>query len=283
MVYTIEPTQNSPYDMTEQINTTRTCSSCGKKKPLVAFLELSGSKVHSYGEICADCRGTRATQKKSSDIESGGTSGTIRAQLDYKARMKTEQEKVQFFKEREEEDYEEKMKKENLHSEEEQAEASEKEDKKHRESYQGDDLATSEATETEILASENAEVYQEEALIQHEVAEKENAQKENATIQAVNKEEVKKSSTDLSVTFLDDPTATLKRSGGSIFSQFRQMLGESAAINRSMRQYINKNAEAKKQKTGLTSSTFLKEPAKEKPVDKEQKVTEFINNNFKKR
>lgn len=39
---------------------TRTCTVCGLKKPLSAFLQLSASQGTHYGNICADCRSKQA-------------------------------------------------------------------------------------------------------------------------------------------------------------------------------------------------------------------------------
>jgi hypothetical protein len=35
---------------------TKTCSSCGLKKPISAFLQLAGAQSATYGNICASCR-----------------------------------------------------------------------------------------------------------------------------------------------------------------------------------------------------------------------------------
>ena len=44
------------------LSLTKTCSSCGQQKPLSAFLQLAGAKGSMYGNICASCRKTVATQ-----------------------------------------------------------------------------------------------------------------------------------------------------------------------------------------------------------------------------
>ena len=51
----------------EKINSpTKTCSSCGLKKPLSAFIQVSGPQGRHYGNICATCRSKDAKDKGSS-------------------------------------------------------------------------------------------------------------------------------------------------------------------------------------------------------------------------
>jgi hypothetical protein len=49
---------------------TRVCTSCGVKKPLSAFLYVSGAQGTTYGTICSDCRRTVTQPNKNAPKES---------------------------------------------------------------------------------------------------------------------------------------------------------------------------------------------------------------------
>jgi hypothetical protein len=64
---------------------TRVCTSCGVKKPLAAFLQVSGSQGTTYGAICSDCRRTvmqpkKPTLKESEERSSSSSSLRIGSQ-----------------------------------------------------------------------------------------------------------------------------------------------------------------------------------------------------------
>jgi hypothetical protein len=67
-----------------KLQLTRVCASCGIKKPLPAFLQLSSARGTSYGAICSECRRTVIKPKqplvkkedKAKDAEGHGSSST---------------------------------------------------------------------------------------------------------------------------------------------------------------------------------------------------------------
>ncbi len=57
---------------------TRVCSTCGKQKPLTAFLQLSGNQGTSYGTVCADCHRTVITPESAAKQEDTSTTSSSR-------------------------------------------------------------------------------------------------------------------------------------------------------------------------------------------------------------
>lgn len=273
--------------MSNQNQTTRTCIACGQKKSLTAFLELSGNKIHSYGDTCASCRGTDLVSPKARDKESTEKSGgTTRFQLDNKMRVKTEQEKIQQYKHQEDLDYEEKTKKETLESKKtEKDEQHEETERKHREKY----LVTEQPKTSTGKETAKAATSQKQKLKNFYQEKVQNEQKQSIEVtqnqNTTNQQEAKKITNDLSVAYLDEQTNTVKRSGSSIFAQFRKALGKSAAINRALEIYGQKNKEGMNKVKH--SSGFLQEKAAQNSSTEKNSspAQEFSNsnNNIKKR
>ncbi len=123
--------------MIKQLQTTRACSVCGQKKPLVAFLMLAGGEGHTYGDICATCRGSGRTIEKPNEEPGDDSGDNSRLRLDSKAKLQIERDIKEKTLEHTNQDHKEKIKKET--SEEEKTseiEKREKEEKKFREKFQ---------------------------------------------------------------------------------------------------------------------------------------------------
>lgn len=75
---------------------TKTCSICGKLKPLSAFVQLAGPQGATYSNVCSSCR-KRAQEptKKEPDERTTTSSGD---KIDAKAKVHSEVEKRQHFK-----------------------------------------------------------------------------------------------------------------------------------------------------------------------------------------
>lgn len=254
--------------------TTRTCTACGYKKPLVAFLEIAGEHGHSYGNVCANCRGVDAHQKETGTADNAGS--TTRSQLDHKARKQTEQERIDNFKHQTDLEAQEKARKENLASEKDhKTEEHEKIDKKHREEY----LTTQQ--EKTSTHKQKASLFENQKLMQafsqeKTVTEKTQTQQAMQETEISNELETKKTAADVSLLAIDVHTSTIGRSSDSVFGRFRDYLGTSGVINRTLGQY-HKSA----QHTAKNGQHFLGENAKENPPGQQKElVTEFAENNL---
>lgn len=243
--------------MTDPNQATRTCTVCGQKKPLVAFLELAGEHGHAYGNICATCRGAGLGRKttKEADI-SDNSGGTTRFQLDNKMRIQAEHEKQDQLKHQTELDQDEKAKKEHLALEDStETEEHEKIEKKHREEYLQEKSGKPEKQKaTSFLDRQKLGSH---AFTQEKKwGEKEQLLTASENLQEGNKAEARKTAADVSTISIDEQTASVGRSAGSTFDQFRKFLGKSAAINRTLEQYGQKSEQQ-------SSSLFAKDAHKE--------------------
>src|SRR3990167_5377681 len=73
---------------------TRVCTSCGLKKPLSAFLQISGREGTRYGSICSTCRGTGVKEKTTTDArdDSQGSSTQLKNRIGAKEKIYAEME-----------------------------------------------------------------------------------------------------------------------------------------------------------------------------------------------
>jgi hypothetical protein len=274
--------------------TTRTCTACGQVKPLVAFLELAGAHGHSYGNICSTCRGSNSAQKSTIENSEPGdkSGGSTRFQLDNKARMQTEVEKEDLFKHQNDLVQDEKAKKDQLaENTSAQTEQKEKIDKKYREDYlQSQEQQATTKTKKQPTGSfldrqkQGAQAYTQEKLW----VEKGQIVVATENLQTSNKTEVQKTAADVSTIDLGEPSKMIGRSAESIFGRFRDYLGKSAAINRTLAQYEKKTEQPAAKQAPLSSKqtpSFLKTTAKE-IVDKSAEkniVTDYVNKNIKRK
>ena len=75
----------------------KTCSSCGKQKPLSAFLQLSGKEGATYGNVCSICRKTAIEKPNIEPDESTRQgSGVV---IDSKAKATSDTDKKLFRQE----------------------------------------------------------------------------------------------------------------------------------------------------------------------------------------
>lgn len=113
----------------------KTCSNCGQRKPLSAFLQISGPEGSTYTNICAACRKTTLA----SDInreKDGTTSSDTSHTIDTKSKVKADTEKRDLNKQIEEQYFEERE--ENQQTQIKQIDKKEKyvrSEKEHRETY----------------------------------------------------------------------------------------------------------------------------------------------------
>src|SRR5687768_6217023 len=82
------------------LSLTKICQSCGEKKPLTAFLQLTDAKSTTYGNICAACRKTDIERKKAQEKEN--TTSTTGVKIDSKTKVQSEIDKRELRKQTEE-------------------------------------------------------------------------------------------------------------------------------------------------------------------------------------
>lgn len=254
--------------MIRQLQTSRTCSICGLKKPLVAFLELAS---HKYGDICDACRGSQ--QRKTQEDPSEKSGGTTRLQIDNKTRVQLDRDKKAQLKQATEKDHEEKTKKEAKTEEKSsENELREKEEKKYREEYL--QLKKQAATKTGTVESNTREpqiaqaqgFYQEKARTTSEFHNK------------ILEQSPEKKTTGITV---KDIYSYVAKTGRSAESLFGLRLGQ---FLRNHLQTQGKNnitgPEKPAQQTEKAGTPSRETP---KPETGENSATEFTRNNFKKR
>lgn len=138
---------------------TKTCSSCGQRKPLSAFLQLASPDA--YGNICSDCRKASIDDSETESREQDeSTRSTTGAKLDAKAKVQTTADKREFSKQVDENYHEERGKTEELNIDRlEKTSQTATHERKHRESQEKRKTQESEEKPT----TEPASVYGGEA------------------------------------------------------------------------------------------------------------------------
>jgi len=66
---------------------TKTCASCGQKKPLAAFLQLTGPQGRTYGNICVTCRKTQAENAQAPKEPEEELAPKLQLKIDAKAKV----------------------------------------------------------------------------------------------------------------------------------------------------------------------------------------------------
>ncbi len=204
----------------------RTCSSCGQKKSLTAFKQLSSEGGITYGHICSTCRQAGKHKKVTIDDGTSGTTSELEIGLKAKLQMDHEHhEHEEEVKEANKKDYEEKeLVKQEL--EEKRANIAQKE-LKHRETYlnkvsfldSSKLQKKSDNTPDKIRHTTTAQLF-----VQHA---KENADKNIA--EKFTQEETDKSTLDLTKPLLEVDVGLIKRHS-TTFIGFSKWLGKGAAI-----------------------------------------------------
>ena len=115
---------------------TKVCSSCGLKKPLSAFLELTGERhAGSYGNVCGTCRKTHLEKNRLKEADSGSRTETGH-KIDSKAKIAIDIDNKEAAHRTEEEYYDEREEHEILDTQElEKKSHKEKGERKHRETF----------------------------------------------------------------------------------------------------------------------------------------------------
>lgn len=68
-------------------NLTRNCLICAQKKPLAAFLQITGAKGTTYGNVCSDCRSKYKDQKGTASSDEDASRGSAGVRIDSKTRV----------------------------------------------------------------------------------------------------------------------------------------------------------------------------------------------------
>ena len=274
--------------MIKQLQTSRTCPACGQKKPLVAFLESTGDKGPTYGDLCSSCRGSRRDQTTSNgddSDESSGGGGTTRLQIDNKTRIQLDREKNKQLKKTTELDYEEKIKKEGLGEKKtDAAEQREIAEREYREAYteQLQPASGKKAkTDTKPASKKEGQITQAKSLYQ------EKTRLTNEFHNQAQGQQVGKKTQGLTPEYINRYVSATGRSAESLFGRLLgQILGS---------HYRDKKQSAPTSTGDKPSEKFTSIPEakaeskstpkeKNRPASKEENIPiEFTQNNFKKR
>jgi hypothetical protein len=268
--------------MTKQPQTLRTCSACGQKKPLVAFLELAGTKGHTYGDICAACRSAGLGRKKPSENEPADRSGgTSRLQIDNKAKVQIEADKKEQTKQVTERDYEEKLKKENSETEKtNETHTREEIEKRYREEY----LEQKKQSAAKVSKNEkpNPGAPQEVQRTQTQSFYQEKARVTKEFQTQTEEQQLGKKTTGLSAEYVNRYVSSTGRSAESLFGQFLGQFLRNHIQAKNPQQKTGTNnpgSEAKKPQTA--SPTSKEKPQEASKTNEENVAVEFVKNNLK--
>lgn len=236
------------------------CSSCGKQKPLSAFLQLTGQQGTTYSNICADCRKANAEKVNESKQAEGSTRSTSGLKIDSKTKVhdeildkKQQYETAERYKEEREKIEEEKE------QHEQQKLVQEKDSKQHQKSFLG---------KSPYLTPSKTEDQKRFANFQQI--------EEGAKNEAI-KEEDKKKEIDLSTgAYMPSQTGEIKQQSAA-FLRFKKWVGMSAPVSRVLGPALQ-NAEQKAQQQ-TKEVKEVKEVKKDKTT--KDQILDDIDNSFK--
>jgi hypothetical protein len=219
--------------MTNPNQLTRVCTSCGIKKPLAAFLQLSENQGTTYGAICSDCRRTSARLKQQSDTKDakdteGQTSSDFR--IGARAKITADREK-QRQRETIVERYEDESKKKlELNTEKlSQSEIKQKLEKQHKVYIDAKKRGFLSSTNKKTIADK--QTFDRQKTTGHLVDQHHTEQTNLAEAKKTEalQHELKLTTIDLTLPFLD-PQFSEIRHQSKVFLQFKQWLGAGAPM-----------------------------------------------------
>lgn len=216
------------------------CSSCGEKKPLSAFLQLTTTEGTTYGNICTDCRKSGLDKSKKEQEES--TRGDTGFKIDTKARVAGEIDKKKAKQQTEELYHEEREKKEETSTQ-------KKEQTKHIAAREKEHRSWKNAFISTAIKSKNQmDVSPPDVTQKAEQATIQQTREEAVKTQAV-KEEQQLKTIDTSLgSFLPSQTGFQQKYQSIAWQQFKTLLGASAPINRVLDAAAKKNETTKENK-----------------------------------
>lgn len=262
-------------------NLTRICLSCNVEKPLSAFLQIAGASGTHYGNICAQCRGASSTSKiifTTDEKQGGGTGARIGAkqkiQMDLTKKAILETQKETEIKE-------DKNKQEQFIKETETKSTRKENEKKHHQSF----LDTKKQTHSQNVDKKASE----KTALKSRIEEAQSAEKaeHQATFnkQEGAQQEIRMTTTDLSVPFLDPQFAEI-RFHGPLFNMFKDgvLSGASAIKKQQINQTVKtveklynekaNKAESNEQKPRNTQGdTTEKKPTEQKIIENKDSST----------
>lgn len=262
--------------MIKQLQSTRVCSVCGQRKPLVSFVELiGGGKGHTYSTICITCRRSGMDQD-----DAGHFGSDTRLQLDIKTKVRLEQDKKAHTKEIKLEQLE-KVKKDRTEAKETKDEKKREDiDKKYRDKYlKSKNESKSSPTEKPATSKENKAAqtkgfYQEKSRVNTEFQKQVTGQQLGKKTQGITGD------------YINKYVAATGRSPHELFGNLlgqlmRNKLNAQNNPNAKSGQQAAKAAE-KKVNPQTTFANKEKAPAA-KAETKENAATAFLRKNFTKR
>lgn len=228
---------------------TRTCIACGIEKPLSAFLQITGARGTTYGNICSACRSKGIPGKHSqAEEERTSTSSSMAIGAKQRAEITKAQENIQQEKqitEKEELKKEEKMldEKTDARQEIEKAERIQRDTYKQKQSFLGfSPTRQTDVQQKTIHQKSNEQVHVKSTLASQE---KHRALETANKVEAI-KQELQRTTLDLSgAPLIDNPHNVISRDN-PIIKQMQALLGMDAPM---MKTIASRLYQQKKQTT----------------------------------
>jgi len=276
----------------------KSCASCGKPKPLTAFLQMTGPQGAIYGNICASCRSAQAKAPVEKEPDDRTTRSTIGLKIDAKAKEQAQKEDKTLREHKQEAHQEERKKKELTQAAKtEKTEAQAKDTKTRQEMFL--DARQRMAALSKKSSAEKKPQDGTQARI-HQQTETSEREAKYRNIESGLREEEKLTKPDFGNIYIDPQTgAEVRYAQSSVFQQYREWLGSSAHIRTFERLFgknppsgtttpANKIAQEQQPAPKQASSPqqesnrlFLTKPI-EKPVtaSEQSQTLEYINTNY---
>jgi hypothetical protein len=191
--------------MAEPNQLSKSCIACGEEKSLSAFLQISGPQGTTYGNVCAQCRGSELDKKVTIPLEEGesetSSSPKLTLTIDAKVKVHVDQVNKQKNQQKSEQNVSERKKGEKITDDKtKRSELIEKLEKEHRTKY----IEVKQSFLSHRGQSQTPEIMQKrEALTKAIFLQQQNSEKKVKNEEAQLQHEQKLGSTDLSATAID--------------------------------------------------------------------------------
>jgi hypothetical protein len=247
----------------------KTCLICGNKKPLAAFLQMTGAQGSLYGDVCSSCRGPGAQlDEKISLLEDDQDTTSSGLAIDSSARNLAELQDKKRKKDRTESDRQELIKRDKLSDEkEDKIDVKEKAEKDHRTNF-----IDAKKKQTFLSFQDKKTALGTQAPIKKAVETRTMIEHRQKAIDTANREATFKEELRINTPDLSDPLMKLDKVGFQTanFHNYTKFLGGVSATVRRIEQ-LAKTTEA------ISKSSKQEKPSAAKDKDA---PTDFTKNNF---
>lgn len=259
----------------------RICSSCGLKKPLSAFIQVSGPEGRRYGNICATCRGQMEKEKDASSPFDESSTLELRLRIGAKERVQGEKEQkrqltIQRDSHREEVKKREALSIERVQQTDKQNSADKDRRKIYLEAKKTPGFLSKRSTTTSLPPKNlKAEPQLIERSSSTALSEREQAVETLNQVENNTQESRRTGPIDLSISFVDSQLGELKYHSQA-FLQFIYSSGASGPIRRTMEQLFGKKPPTA-QPPAAQKDSLPEKNEKETKKSEKSTISEYIN------